>query len=1353
MTVAGSAEQLKTLYEVSRSLVVASSDADFLQVFLDMAAQDGACQVALHYVYPESAYQTLCLEFIESVQTETYHGLNGRTARHRFEGKIIQQQPHQLEQVFFVSDAEKTELPDELTPMLDELRQTGDQSGLLMPLIVGLRWVGLISIQWRERQAFEEPQQYLYKMLYPQLASLVQYRRLLQRTEEALEQTERLHRIGQELIRHEDPDAWLSVYSEEMFSRVSKCQSILMHVHYRGEQPSFLEMIATDRNQEGLKYQAPKVISLDEFEMTSKTVLSARESVVYVPDVAHSGDKFDPAFLELVQSSDVKALAIVPLITPGSRLIAIVAFAFYEAVDLLPSDLQFYELLSPQFASLVENHVLLHESQQTEERFRDIAFSTSDLLWEVTVDGLFTYCSDRFVDVLGHTPTELLGRPLSTLMTEDEMTSLFEMLAPHVQERRGFTEIEHMVHRRDGRLVWLQSSGKPRFDQDRNVISYRGTSKDITQSKDSQQREELAYHIGRQLTTVLELDDLLKATVEQTRKALDYYHVHIRMWDKEQGTLIFREGSGRIGDQMKEYIAALPLDAEPSLIARAARLRRPIVSFDVRNDPYHLPNPLLPETRSEIALPLLRGGRLLGVLDVQARAIGRFTNAEVRTLENLAAQLSVAIENARLYESERRQRQIAEMLLETTEALTGSLNLGEVLLSLAENLLHISRCQVCTIHEWDPKNEHLATIAEFSRVHWHQDSGRTYQLDDFPTTRSVLEDNQAVTMSSRSPDHDPHELTWMTESGLSSVMMLPVRRDGQVVGLAELSYVSDTTLEADLMARCQTILDEAARDFERPISLTTDSRLLDVASRLIAVSESHSCAISDWDREADTIRTTVSYSNLIWQGRNERTVENLRNSHWSTVLKSGEPVIMDASQPDLAADLRDQLELWRVQTLVVLPLTTNRRRLGLVQLFDVKEQVAVTDQNLRLWQTIVDQAAVSIENARLYNTLEQQAGRLEELVIDRTTEIARERERLTTIVESAGESIMLTGPTGRIEYVNPAWERMTGFNRHDVLGRRLRQLMNEPGVLTPVETLWSLVDAIRQRQFWEGDFHIKRKDGTEYDAALTVAPVIEHRRIVNLVVVMRDVTANKEIERMRKQFIASVSHELRTPITNLKLYLTLVRSGPSQRRAEYLETMGTQLGRLERLVEDLLDISRMERGVLSISPERLDINDLVRAVMRTYTTHITAQDRRLSVLYQERMPIVYADRDRLMQVLVNLINNAINYSSPQDHISVETATNEGADDQASFVSISISDTGMGIAPDELPFIFDRFFRADNAKTTEVPGTGLGLSIVKEIVERHGGFVSVSSRLNEGTRFTVMLPVATDEDPQLIESQS
>lgn len=233
----------------------------------------------------------------------------------------------------------------------------------------------------------------------------------------------------------------------------------------------------------------------------------------------------------------------------------------------------------------------------------------------------------------------------------------------------------------------------------------------------------------------------------------------------------------------------------------------------------------------------------------------------------------------------------------------------------------------------------------------------------------------------------------------------------------------------------------------------------------------------------------------------------------------------------------------------------------------------------------------------------------------------------------------------------------------------------------------------------------------------------------------------RELDRLKSKFVSNVSHELRTPISNLKLYMSLLQRGKQEKRAHYEAMLQTSVERLGQLVEDILNLSRLE--IAHYQPREMeptDFNAVINQIVTLHQPQAESAGLRLTFKAQSNLPLIYGDYNQLSQLATNLIVNGLRYTQ-RGSVTVTTQCPNG--DQN--VVLAVEDTGIGILPEDLPHVFERFYRGNHRQPTEIPGTGLGLAIVKEIVEIHHGEISVESQVDVGTRFTVHLPVRFSGD--------
>lgn len=296
------------------------------------------------------------------------------------------------------------------------------------------------------------------------------------------------------------------------------------------------------------------------------------------------------------------------------------------------------------------------------------------------------------------------------------------------------------------------------------------------------------------------------------------------------------------------------------------------------------------------------------------------------------------------------------------------------------------------------------------------------------------------------------------------------------------------------------------------------------------------------------------------------------------------------------------------------------------------------------------------------------------------------------------------------------------------------------------------LDAIEPRTFTEEEIALAQSAATAVGPALETAELyqtlqrytdeLEHMVEERTLQLQAAMEKAQMADRAKSEFVSNVSHELRTPLTNVKLYFELVKRGRVDRRSFYMETVSREVDRLQSLIETLLNVSRLDLGKIKPRFSRIDVEKLVSTLVNDRQRLFIEHGLQLeAVTTQPTPPMIEADAKLLEQVLTNLLTNAYNYTPGGGHVWIRTgyAVKEGQ----SWVTISVQDTGPGIAPEEQAHLFQRFYRGAAGATTNVPGTGLGLAISKEILDLHQGHITLESELGKGSTFTVWIP-CTDE---------
>ena len=344
----------------------------------------------------------------------------------------------------------------------------------------------------------------------------------------------------------------------------------------------------------------------------------------------------------------------------------------------------------------------------------------------------------------------------------------------------------------------------------------------------------------------------------------------------------------------------------------------------------------------------------------------------------------------------------------------------------------------------------------------------------------------------------------------------------------------------------------------------------------------------------------------------------------------------------------------------------------------------------------------------------------------------REEFNLRTILASMAEGVMVLDAQHVLRLVNPSFIRL--FEpKGDPLGQTVLPFLREP----ELEEMISAALATGEPQTREVAMNASRP---VRHFAVHAVPMRDQAGAPGVVAILRDITRLKQLEDVRRDFVANVSHELRTPLSIFHGFLENLRDDPEMARedqAEVFAILSKHSQRLNALLEDLLTLARLESREEKLQREDIAVDAFLHDVAADWESKVAKKQLTLTLDVAANLPPLFADPLRLEQVLNNLLENAVKYTEPGGQIRVRAAR---AGEQ---IELRVEDTGVGIPPADLPHIFERFYRADKARTREQGGTGLGLSIVKHIAQTHGGSVTAESKYGVGTTIIARLPVRGD----------
>jgi len=336
----------------------------------------------------------------------------------------------------------------------------------------------------------------------------------------------------------------------------------------------------------------------------------------------------------------------------------------------------------------------------------------------------------------------------------------------------------------------------------------------------------------------------------------------------------------------------------------------------------------------------------------------------------------------------------------------------------------------------------------------------------------------------------------------------------------------------------------------------------------------------------------------------------------------------------------------------------------------------------------------------------------------------------SAILHYMSEGVIGVDRSQRILIINPGAESILHLPASSAKGKTLLEVTHE----TEAERL--MTQALETSRYQTGEIELTYPEPKVLRASAMGLP--ENVGELCGILVFYDITPLRKLENIRREFVANVSHELRTPLTSISGFIETLLGGAlkdTARSESFLKMMQEDTQRLTRLIQDLLNLSRIESREIPLNLEPLDLKREIEKTMEGLQPHLEEKKIKMEMIFPDALPKVLADADKFKQVLLNLLDNAIKFNKPQGQIKIQGIS------IGRFVEISIRDTGIGIPPEATDRIFERFYRVDKSRTSDSGGTGLGLSIVKHIVEAHGGKVRCDSIFGKGSTFFFTLPLA------------
>ncbi len=862
------------------------------------------------------------------------------------------------------------------------------------------------------------------------------------------------------------------------------------------------------------------------------------------------------------------------------------------------------------------------------------------------------------------------------------------------------------------------------------------------------------------LNSTLDFDEVLDRILANVGRVVP--HDAASMMLVESGVARVARHRGYTDRAYEEWLLTLRFTvADVRSLREMAETGRPMAVPDTHAYPGWVTRPGAGWLRSYAGAPIRSKGQAIGFLNLDSATPGFFTTAHAERLQAFVDQAATAIENARLFEAERTARQQAEALRAATQALSATLDLRQVFERILSELQQVVPYDTASVQQLDGDQMKIIGGHGFSNL--DELLGLTFDLTTGSNpNREVVRSRAPVIIDDAPVAYGDFYRQPHAAAGIRSWLGVPLLFGDRVIGMIALdkrepgfytrqhaqlamAFAAQAAIAVENARlfeseREQRALAEALRDTAATLTSTLDfdevlERILTLVGR---VTPHDAASIMLVDSGVASVARRVGYA----EPGLESAVRSLRFSVAETpslrsMSETGRPLTI----PDTRADPGwvDTRETRWVGSYTSAPIRLKGQVIGFLNLNSAAPGFFTPAHAERL-QAFADQAAVAIENARLYEAIRHHADELEQRVAERTAELERARTRMQAILDAAGEGIVLTDRDFVIRYINAATERLTGYTLAETLGRTTPWKSG----LTPPAVYEDMRRTLDRGEVWRGEAINRRKDGTLYDATLTVNPLRSARGdIVGYVFVQRDISRQKELDRLKDQFVSNVSHELRTPLANVKLYVELLERGRPEKREQYMQTLHRETARLQKMIEDLLDLSRLDLGTAEIHAAPTDLNRIAADLITDRSAMATGRGVSLDYAPAADLPACLADPELIGQAMSNLITNAIAYTPQGGRVTL--ATEARHDDGRPWITFRVQDTGPGISANDRSHLFERFYRGEAGRKSGAPGTGLGLAICKGIVEKLDGRITFESQPGHGATFTVWLRPVHDPE--------
>lgn len=906
-----------------------------------------------------------------------------------------------------------------------------------------------------------------------------------------------------------------------------------------------------------------------------------------------------------------------------------------------------------------------------------------------------------------------------------------------------------------------------------NARLFEDSRNRATELDERSQRLALLNRFSSALGGLLEEDKIFDLTAQELQDALNAPRISVVAF--ERGKPIWKHATPKSKTKLPTALPDAPLfhRLEESLGVFVTD------SVQSESDLVPLKNFLGEATQSLLVLPVISAQHLRALIFIHQSSAIRFSLAEIELARTLTNQASIALESARLFQSASQTAGRFRALNQASYQVGANLDPEQIYVAVHNAAKQLMPAESFVISLLDETTNEIEGV-------YLVDDGKRSPSSRIPRDQGlsgrVISSGQPLLLHDADAVASVGGVTFGKPSTPPSILAVPMVLGGKTVGMLSAQSYEPNVYTEDDQQILNTLANQAAvaiqngrlfnetqrlaqeleqRVVERTAQLQREQQNTETLLRILTEVSSS----LDLDRalnrtlallndaigaEQGTIMLRSVEDNLLhYRAGYGYLSERIGGEGRGFKLKIGEGLagwVVENRESALISDLlEDQRWVKNAassrdhRSAIVTPLLVAEDVIGVLMVFH-RKPAYFSAEILNVVKAIAGQVAVAINNAHLYELIRDQAERLGSM-------LRREQEdasRSQAILEAVADGVLVTGVSNRISFLNRSAEQILDLETGRVMGQ-------------PLDVFGGLFG--KAAGSWMQTIHTWSDDPSTYDGEtfaeqldlqngrivlVHLAPVILQNDFLGTVSIFRDITHEVEVDRLKSEFVATVSHELRTPMTSIRGYTDVLLMGAAgalnENQTHFLKIIKNNTERLNILVNDLLDISRIEAGRVTLSPQPLDLRELAEDVIEDVLRRSQEENKpmALSLDAPKKLPLVYGDMERVRQILANLVFNAYHYTAENGTIKVQIQPSNGG----GAVQVDVEDNGVGISLEDQDRVFQRFYRGEHPLVLSTPGTGLGLSIVKQLVEMHNGRIWMKSSgiPGEGSKFSFTLPV-------------